>query len=378
MLKKLPLAIILITSLAGSAQAQITITSADLPVANDTFRISNGLITPAIDPIPTGPNHTWDFSMLEYTSQDVDSFHTVASTGATYSFIFADLPFNNNRSNQAHKGMNLPAIPLGGVTITDMVNFFYKSSSVYHQTGSGATINGIGVPIPYTDKDRVFSLPLNFSDTDSCYSSYQISIPNLGYYGHEQTRISEVDGWGTLITPYGSFNTLRVKSVITPYDTIYADSLGFGMGFALPPTVEYKWMGALQGIPLLQINTTLDPFGGGEVVNSIVYRDSIRTTTGIGETPITPVSLTFDLYPNPSTGIFTLEFSSPVNQAASVELYSTEGKKVAELWKGDLNQGVNKLFINTNLRMVAAGSYFISATAGNETFRKKLIIASPE
>ncbi|MBL0072144.1 MAG: hypothetical protein IPP34_10195 [Bacteroidetes bacterium] len=54
--------------------AQITIDNNDMPSVGDTFRVSNGLISPTIDPVPTGASFTWDFSMLQPVSQDVDTF----------------------------------------------------------------------------------------------------------------------------------------------------------------------------------------------------------------------------------------------------------------------------------------------------------------
>jgi hypothetical protein len=372
-IKLLSTSLFLLTFL-NSGICQITITNQDLPSAGDTFRVSIGVIDPIIDPVPSGAAFTWDFSMLQYTNQDIDTFVTVGSTGITYSFVFADVAFNNNRANQATKGMfNLPPIPLGTITVSDVVAFYYKSTTEYRQSGYGAAINGIGVPIPFTNKDRIFELPMNYGNSHISNSDFQLTIPNLGYYGHDQVRESEVDGWGTLITPYGTFDVLRVKALITPHDSIFADTLGFGFGFDLAQTIEYKWMGAVQGIPLLQINTTLDPFGG-ETVTSIRYRDSLRTT-GIGENPI-DIGASVNLFPNPSNGQFTLAINTPVSEHAEATLFSIEGKKIVTLWKGESGQGLNKINFNCNAVSLALGTYFVEVKIGDKLLYKRLVIAA--
>ncbi len=175
-------------------------------------------------------------------------------------------------------------MPLGGgVTVSDVVAFYYKSTTLYQQTGYGATINNIGVPIGFNSKDVLYRFPMNFGDTDTSPSDFNINIPNLGYYGHDQVRVSEVDGWGTLITPYGTFNTLRIKSSITGNDTLFLDTLGFGFNFPSPATIEYKWLGTTKNIPLLQITMTAGSFGGAPQISSVTYRDSVRTLTSISE-----------------------------------------------------------------------------------------------
>lgn len=350
--------------------AQITISSSDLASAGDTFRISNGMITSAIDPVPTGPNSTWDFSFLQPVSQDVDSFRTVASTGSTYALYFADVAFNSNRSNQAKKGeLPVSGIPLGGVSITDIVSFFYKSSSEYRQTGYGASINGIGVPIGFNDKDRIYALPLNFSDTDVDDSDFSVSIPNLGYYGHQQTRETEVDGWGTLITPFGTFNTIRVKAVINSVDTLYADSLGFG--FSIPSaSTEYKWLAQNGGIPMLQINTTSSMFGG-EVISAVIYRDSVRDlTSSIYE--LNPVS--FNIFPNPASDLITVTAESQVSGKAELILYTTDGKKAGVLWTGTITPGKSRITAGLLPLNLPNGLYVAELRVGGNSTRSRLAI----
>lgn len=82
-------------------------------------------------------------------------------------------------------------------------------------------------------------LPLTSSSTNSSAYSFNIQIPTLGYYGRQAVRNDEVDGWGTLITPFGTFQTLRVRSELVYTDTLAIDQLGFG--FQLPERSEIEY-----------------------------------------------------------------------------------------------------------------------------------------
>ncbi|MFZ9943609.1 MAG: T9SS type A sorting domain-containing protein [Bacteroidia bacterium] len=354
--------------------AQITINTASIPVAGDTFRYSNAQITAAIDPIPTGANFNWDFSFLNPISQDIDTFRTVTSTGTTYALFFADVSFNSNRSNQATRGnLGVPNAPIGGgVSISDVLAFYYKSNTLYQQTGYGATINGIGVPVGFNNKDVLYRFPMNFGDTDTSASDFNINIPNLGYYGHEQVRVSEVDGWGSLTTPFGTFNTLRIKSTITGSDTLFLDTLGFGFSFPVN-SIEYKWLGTTKSIPLLQIVASSGPFGGAPQVSSVIFRDSVRTLTSLPESVLSLGNMS--VFPNPVSDWVTLSVNSIVDGNATVTLYAPDGRVVSNVWNGSLYAGDNIISINLSTQKPANGIYFLELNCGGKTSKTRLMIA---
>jgi hypothetical protein len=126
---------------------------------------------------------------------------------------------------------------------------------------------------------------MNYGQTWSSDAGFTLSLPGTGYISRQKNRTSEVDGWGTLTTPFGSFQTLRVKSIIAEHDSIYIDSLGWGYGLDRTIT-EYKWLGNDQGIPLLQVTEE------GPLVTA-TYRDFYRMQ-------FQPLSVTLD----PDTTIF--------------------------------------------------------------------------
>ncbi len=367
-MKKIYTLIILFSSFF-QLNAQITITDNDMPNAGDTIRVSIGQITAAVDPIPTGANYTWDFSTLQWTSQTVDTFLSISQTDPTYQLIFANVSFNPNRANLAARG-TFPIPPVPGLTITDIYSFYYSSSASYKQVGFGANINGFATPAPYNNKDFIYNFPLNYNDTDSSDSDFSLSIPGLGYYGFAQHRVNNCEGWGTLITPYGSFNVLKIKSTLNVHDSVYVDSLGFGFGADRPVANEYKWLGTAQGIPLLQINTTITL--GTETVTSIVYRDSIRTPLSVAEIN-SPLEL-FAVFPNPSMGNFAIMLS--LKKTAKVEgiIYNATGEKVTVLFDETTPVGQTVKTFNIKSYRLASGVYTIQLTIDGAISFQKLVI----
>jgi hypothetical protein len=201
--------------------------------------------------------------MLEAQSQRVDSFLTVSSTPTAYYILFGLL-------GGANLASPLPSIP--GLPLTDGFEFFKKESSGYSNLGLAYRTSTIPIiPAKYDNPDKYYQFPMTPGLTWSSTASFSISLPGVGFLSIQKLRNSIVDGWGTLVTPYGTFPTLRVKSTITEHDSIYADTLGFGFAINREIT-EYKWLGSGKGIPLLQVNEE-------NGIPTARYRDIYRMST---------------------------------------------------------------------------------------------------
>lgn len=255
------------------AQAQITIGQNEMPHANDELLRTRAFTNPFIDYAPTGAAHVWDFSNLTVNTTDTAAYLTVASTNFVYAITYADLFFNPNRANHAKHGVDIPFNQF--LPINDPYTFLYRSSSAYRKVGYGVELSGLPVPILMEDQDVIYELPLQFGGNSADFSSYNLDIPGLGYYGFSQDRTNEVDGWGAITTPAGSFDVLRVKTTLNITDSIAVDSLGVGFAVNRPVVREYKWLAQGLRVPVLQINTT--ELFGFEVVNAIYYYDVPRT-----------------------------------------------------------------------------------------------------
>ncbi|MDQ3049707.1 MAG: T9SS type A sorting domain-containing protein [Bacteroidota bacterium] len=270
-MKKLLLAICML--LAIDVSAQVTITQNDMPGAGDALYRTRAGINPFLNYAATGANHVWNFPNLTATTQDSAVYQTVASTNFVYALTYIDFFLNPNRANHAKPGVDIPFNNL--LPVTNPYTFYYRSSSVYKAVGYGMELAGIPIPVIFSNHDEIYSLPINFGDTDSSFSAYNISLPTLAYYGYEQNRYNEVDGWGVINTPSGSFDALRIKTTLVGRDTINLDSLGIGFAIDRPVMNEYKWLSPGLQIPIMQVNT-MELFGI-QIITDIFFYDLQRS-----------------------------------------------------------------------------------------------------
>ncbi len=282
----------LITFLLGnSAFSQDTINNSDMPGANDTLRLSITNSTEGIDYTETGENYLWDFKNLTSIVQQVDTFVNSINTPILYQFVF--IP--GIVANLAQPIFEFDLIP--GFEVTDAFQYFKNSESEFSDVGFAVTVMGLPLPIKYDKADIWYKFPLSFGQHDSSASNYAVELMGMAYVAGWKKRVNLVDGWGTLLTPFGEFETLRVKTLITQYDSIYIDTLGIGFPI-LRNFIEYKWLGKDFGLPLLKV-TEEGP------ITTVAYLDSLRgPSSGLEERTLGTNN--FKIWPNPAREEFTI------------------------------------------------------------------------
>lgn len=267
MLRNLTLPIAL--SLVCALPAQIQIGQNEMPHSGDALSRTRATLDQQIDHTTTGPAQEWDFTDLTAAGEDLAAYQSVASTNFVYAIAFADVFFNANRANHAKAGVDIPFNQL--LPITNPYTFLYHSATVYRKVGFGVELSGLPVPIIFNSPDVIYELPIDFGDVSASNSGYALDVPTLAYYGYRQERSNEVDGWGTIATPAGSFDVLRVHTTLAGHDTINLDTLSLGFNIDRPLVHEYKWLAQGLRVPVLQINTT--ELFGTELVTEIFYYD---------------------------------------------------------------------------------------------------------
>ena len=69
--------------------AQIVISSADMPTAGDSIIVSNASVTGFSDSLLTGANFTWDYSSLTPSSQQYEKFDAPQTFTSPFNFFFS-------------------------------------------------------------------------------------------------------------------------------------------------------------------------------------------------------------------------------------------------------------------------------------------------
>lgn len=331
--------------------SQVTITSADLPMANQNYNQVQASPLELADPaLSAGMDVIWDYSNLESLNTNVLSFIPVSATPFLYQFLF-------NQANHASAGEDLEIGDM--LSFTDVYNYFDNDASGYFDLGFGSSFNGFPLLGQRNPTDRIFQLPLEFgNEPDENDSYYQIVIPALATIRNWQNRLNIIDGWGTVTTPTGTFEALRVRSVLNIVDSIQItfEDQEIIQGFTRPETTEYRWLAPGMGVPVLQINTV------GEQVTQITYRGE-NSTIGVNELNEEFISI----FPNPASDF--VQVVMPENVVPiSVRLIDTAGKvEVAEF----INSG-NQVLVNTS--KMPAGLYQIQLVTTERMFTGKVLI----
>lgn len=267
---------------AAHAQTSPSITLADMPVAGDSLRLSQAAITlPASAPALTrnGANQTWNYAGLVAATQRVARYADVsAAAGFLLQFTFNSALSPDTRATLAEpRGLPLPA----GISlpVSDPLEFSNASATDFRSVGYGVTVNGTAVPVTYASRaqqDVIYRFPLSYGGASYVSNSLlttPAALASQGYFSQRRQRTSQPDAWGTLTTPFGTFQTLRLVTTVLDHDSL-AIGAAPGQGLTLPLVRTYQWLAPGIHGPVLTITTATA--AGQEVVTGVEYRDRYR------------------------------------------------------------------------------------------------------
>lgn len=305
-------------------KSQISITSTNMPVSGDTCRYSNASLTSIGNYTATGPAYTWDFSTLDSTGQDIRKF--VPSSATPYAFYFFGKYGEKTLDN-----VPLPTIPGFPLSITNVYSFYKKNGTTsFNAEGLGLTMSGIpiGTTVQGNNEDELYLFPLNYLDIDT--TTFNFSTPTFSAipftYKKHGYRVTEVDGYGAITTPYGTDSCIRVVTTQYSIDTISIPALPPGFNKIGFPNYmrSYQWLTKTEKIPYLEIsgNVVLGNF----TPTQAKYRDKKRVFVGIKEEIL---NLVLSVYPNPAAQ--ELMVITPKNEGSiKAELVDMHGRLVFE------------------------------------------------
>lgn len=289
--------LIVLIGIGNVLNAQPIITRNQMPAAGDSiiYSINNDY---RFDYEATGENQIWDLSDIEPLAQKVDKY--VASTSTPYFFYF----FN------AFGVKITDSLGLGPIQFQNIFNFYRTDANKFVARGIGVSFSGFPLAANHSREDVIYSFPLRYNDQGSNNFAYDLSIPTLGSYDVRGTRTNTVEAWGTVILPTGTFECIKVKSVINQVDSI--NFSGFGIG--IPSTItEYKFLSTDRKGPILEVRER--SFFGISTVTDVLYQDKRRRI------PQNPLGLLVDelrVYPNPSNRIISFDINSENQQQLTI------------------------------------------------------------
>jgi len=195
----------LILFAAICAHAQITLTQSDMPQIGSVF-VTVSDTAPTVSPGQAGPNQTWDLSAIKNVTAETTFCVTPSSTP-----YFADYPTANlavrfrttlDTTFEYSNSSSTSLVSLGDIVI--------EPAGIYSATISPGITT---LPLPATYLTHWSNSPTDVATT----ISGAVTVKQISHLSISDT----VDGWGTVITPAGSFSALRVKQI----QTTLSDSL---------------------------------------------------------------------------------------------------------------------------------------------------------
>ncbi|MHC1777879.1 MAG: T9SS type A sorting domain-containing protein [Lentimicrobium sp.] len=331
-----------------SGNAQITITSADLP--------TNGLqVIRAVDNItqisPGNPgiNQVWDFTNLIASSYDTTLYLPPQGQPNYQNYPEAEVAIRHMNGNiQPYHDYEYARYDGQGMRYVgdeDKVTIFGAYTMSVHIT---CNPNPLGLKLPFTYGDDFEQL--------STYE-WHIATRNDGVLMDSIKQISRMtitttgDASGILSTPYGSFQALRVKNDIISEDSVYnwtPDGWVFN-SFDINNYSNYRWYtNDLYEVGLYQFEE-----GKG---NSMTF---FKSETVVGVTAI-PFVNECSIYPNPAENQITITSKEPIT---IVEIFNANGRLKLQEYRNP----------NLDISDLSPGLYVIRVNTANAISHKTLI-----
>ena len=330
------------TAFCFGAKSQITITSTNMPAVGDTCRLSIASIGSWPANFATGgPNVTWPMDSLKATNQMMRNFVTAFSVNPFF--------FTSSSAEKTADSLNLLI-----VNFTNIYTIYKKNgTSSFNVNGTSMSYAGFPIPNTYSDPDELYKFPLTYLKHDS--STFKYSTPTTTLfpaYKKQGYRITDVDGWGSLSTPFGNVQCLRVVTTQYSQDSITGSintgSLTIPLNIGFPNYArKYQWLTLTEHVPYVEVSGTL--IFGVFIPTQVKYRDYKRNFVGIEEAE---KNISFNIFPNPATNVLMINI--PQSKPLTLEIYDALGKLVI---KQELNNPSEQNLHAIIVEQLSTGNY---------------------
>jgi PKD repeat protein len=306
-------------------QAQITLTLADMPSAGDSQSTVYVNDFSNVSVGTAGPNQTYDFSGLSGTDTSYSNFILPVGTPGATIFTNADLAIESD----------------GDYTYIDV------TSSDLNFLGATIDTASAGPPsyfsLVFNPSQKVFEIPSTYGTNFTDESGFSLTADG-SQVGFDSIRISnyivrdiEYDGYGTIITPLGSFDGLREQVISTSYDT--TEVLFFGIWQVVNTMsntdTSYNWYSQASKGPLVSVSIL-----NGEVIDASYQL--------LGATVVAPIA--------------NFSFS---DQGGGTIAFTDQSSNIPTSWLWDFGDGNTSTQQNPQHTYAAAGTYTVCLTVSN-------------
>lgn len=300
--------------------SQVVYNSTNFANIGDSIHVSKSSTgLGGFDFVQTGADYLWNYESLPYSTQGDIKWSDPSDAGYKATWCLTNLIMfgcNTQFANFTNLAFNnLDSLQYGSFEVSNVVEHYKKSNNNLLYKMLGGTLLIGGLPIikisEINDSDTVYNFPLEYNDIDSCSNDYTIKISGdstkyVSYY----KRYNHVEGWGSLITPFTTFdNVLKLKTTITKVDTLFFGGNSYQY---IDTLIEFKWFDPDFKVPVLEVKA--NKVGQNIVTTGITFIDSLRCVDPQAYflySPLVP-------YWDPLSGSINISFSNYSSNTDSV------------------------------------------------------------
>ncbi len=290
----------------------------------------------SVEPGDAGVDVTWDFSNLVESEEQIFDYVEPSTSVFGYQFPNATLCAIGDNNYQSF------------YRLTD--DFLTIEGYAGIQEGTSDTLK-----ILYSDVEELLPIPFEYGDTH--LDTFEGVSQAMGFDVNFTGEIDlEVDGYGTLILPNGTYDdAIRYHFTRSQDNTIFGQT-------TTTTKEQWGWMSANHRFWLCLMETNNDGFG----TEDIVWYSKNPLVLNVSQMEVEHIAL----YPNPLQSNRTVHFQSDCNSEASIQLRTIDGKLIissAEL----LTIGENELKLNDD---IPAGIYTLSIVMNKKRLISRLVV----
>ena len=354
--------------------SQIRIDSSDMPNIGDNYKFHTILNPNGYNYQPSGANITWDFSSMPTGANRNDTFFSVTST--PYASAFNDnfdlIHKATVSSNMVDGEFPIPSAFAAMITISHGYDYFKQMADNYSQVGLAATVylpmldSTYHPAVKFTVPDVIYKFPVLYNNGDTTRLSFHVNL-DFGQLFEYRTRINRVDAWGTVITPFRSYQVIRVKSDVFRHDSLSIRYYTLAIDTTVNTThVEYKWLAKGFGMPVVQFRTTTNPDG----INTLAsYLDDPVNHTGIESS----ISGNIAVYPNPVNDKMYIYTGDELEGTLAISIQTLTGSQVFIKNENAVSKN-SRIKLNLRETNLKPGLYLLRIQSNTKIFTQKIMI----
>ena len=369
---KIKILFIAFLSLTTNLLAQITVNDIDLVDQGDVlYNAYDSNPSSAINIGASGLNQNWNFSSLQAT--EVDTLYFISPIGTLNAGLYSNVNLcMDDNGSISYLNKNISGLFIHGISDT-----VFSTPAVFLPLPLSYGLSTTDGPIVVIEEEITGAF-LSAALPPAIISSLTNGLANQADTALIQvTNTTEftVDASGSMTTPLGVFDVLRlkqVKSISSVLNVYVSDTVTqFGSWLTNIPfssipllanfsnnekEIIYQWITNDANVEFLVAEVDVDS------LDNIISGVSFQTNSSISS--INELDLdNFNIYPIPSNGSFTIEHNS--NEYVDFELLDNTGKLILE------DRFCQSSVIS--LSKLPRGLYFLNLTVGNTTTTKRII-----